>query len=68
MMFPIKNVEDIQKLNELVLLQNQVQEVRLRDKLGEQNYHHDRNKLFEPMTDAIENTSHKTILKIKQKQ
>ena len=35
----IRNVEDLQKLNEAVSLQNQVHEVRLQDKLGEQKYH-----------------------------
>ena len=57
MMFPIKDREDLQKLNELVSLQNQVNEVRLQDRLGEQNYHEDSKKLFKPMTDAIKNTS-----------
>ena len=62
MLYSIKNVEDLQKLNELVLLQNQVNEVRLQDRLGEQNYHEDSKKLFKPMTDAIKNTS-ETITK-----
>ena len=31
MIFPIKNVEDLQKLNEAIALQNQVHEVRLQD-------------------------------------
>ena len=44
-------------MKELVSLQNQVNEVRLQDKLGEQNYHEVSKKLFKPMTDAIENTS-----------
>ena len=57
MLYSIKNVEDLQKLNELVSLQNQVNEVRLQDRLGEQNYHEDSKKLFKPMTDAIKNTS-----------
>ena len=38
-MFSIKNVEDLQKLNELISLKKQVIEVRLQDKFGEQNYH-----------------------------
>ena len=59
MIFPIKNVEDLQKLNEAISLQNQVHEVRLQDKLGEQNYHEDSKKLFKPMTDVIKNTSEK---------
>ena len=57
MLFPIRNVEDLQNLNELVSLQNQVNEVRLQDKLGEQNYHEDSKKIFKPMTEAIKITS-----------
>ena len=57
MSYPIKDREHLQKINELILLKIQVQEVRLQDKLGEQNYHEDAKKLFRPMTDAIENTS-----------
>ena len=53
----IKNIEDIQKLNESVSFEKEVKVVKLQDKLGEQNYHHDRKKLLEPMTDAIKNTS-----------
>ena len=34
MMFPIRNVEDLQNLNEVVSLQNQVKVVRLQEKLG----------------------------------
>ena len=59
MLFPIKNREDLQKLNELIFLKDQVQEVRLQDKLGEQNYHEDAKKLFKPMTDEIKNISEK---------
>ena len=57
MLFPINNREDLQILNELVSLQNQVNEVRLQDRLGEQNYHEDSKKLFKPMTDVIKSTS-----------
>ena len=57
MLYPIKNIEDLRDLNEAVLLQNQVRAVRLQDKLGDQNYHEDAEKLFKPMTDAIKNTS-----------
>ena len=39
MMFPIENVEDLQKLNKAVSLESQVKLVRLQDKLGEQNFH-----------------------------
>ena len=61
MLYSIKNVEDLKKLDEAVSLQNQVQEVRLQDMLGEQNYHEDRKKLFKPMTDTIRNTSENVI-------
>ena len=57
MMFPITNREDLQNLNELVSLQNQVDEIRLQDKLGKQNFHEDMKKVLEPMKDAIKNTS-----------
>ena len=57
MLYSIKNVEDLQKLNDLVSLENQVNEVRLQDRLGAENYHQDSKKLFKPMTDALKNTS-----------
>ena len=57
MLYPIKNVEDLEKLEELASLQNQVNEVRLQDKLGKQNYHYEIKKLQEPTTDAIKNAS-----------
>ena len=59
MLYSIKNVEDLKKLNEAVSLQKQVQEVRLQNKLGDQNYHEDINKFFKPMTDELKNTSEK---------
>ena len=59
MLFPIRNVEDLENLNEVVSLQNQVQEVRLQNKLGDQNYHEGINKFFKPMTDELKNTSEK---------
>ena len=62
MLFPIRNVEDLQNLNEAVSLQNQVQEVRLQNKLGDQNYHEDINKFFKPMTDELKNTSEKITI------
>ena len=61
MMFPIKDREDLQKLNELVPLKDQVREVKLQDKLGEQNYHENANNLLKPMTDEIKNTSEKIM-------
>ena len=58
-MFPIKNREDLEKLNELVSLQNQVKTVRLQDKLGEQNFHEDMKQVYEPLTNTIKNVSEK---------
>ena len=57
MLFPIRNREDLEKLNEAVLLQNQVKVVRLQDKLGEQNFHEDMTKVFEPLTDTLKKAS-----------
>ena len=57
MLFPIKNVEDLENLNELVSLQEQVKVVKLQDKLGKQNFHEDMKKVFEPVTKSLENTS-----------
>ena len=62
MLYPIKNIEDLKDLNDALSLQNQVETVRLQDKLGEQIYHEDAKKLFKPMTDALKNTS-ETITK-----
>ena len=49
MSFPIKNIEDLQKLDEAVSLQNQVKFVRLQDKLGKQNFHEDMKEVLEPL-------------------
>ena len=54
MLYSIKNREDLEKLEDLVSLQNQVKDVRLQDKLGEQNFHEDMKKVFEPVTKSIE--------------
>ena len=57
MMFPNKNVEDLQKLIDLVSLERQVETVRLQDKLGKQNFHENIKKVFEPVTKSIEEVS-----------
>ena len=65
MLFAINNREDLEKLNELVSLQDQVKTVRVQDKLGKQNFHEDMKKTFEPVTKTLENTSQditKTIM------
>ena len=57
MLYSIKDREDLENLEELVSLQNQVKVVKLQDKLGEQNFHEDIKKVFEPVTKSLENTS-----------
>ena len=57
MMFAINNREDLDKLNEAVSLQNQVKFVRLQNKLGEQNFHEDIKKVFEPLTETLKKAS-----------
>ena len=38
MLFAIKTRDDLEKLEELASLQNQVEELRLQDKLGKQSF------------------------------
>ena len=57
MLFPIKDREDLEKLNKLVSLQEQVKAVRLQVELGKQNFHEDMKTIFEPMTNAVKNNS-----------
>ena len=57
MLFPIKDREDLEKLNELVSLQDQVKVVKLQDKLGKQNFPEDMKKVFEPVTKSLQNVS-----------
>ena len=46
MLFAIIKREDLEKLKELASLKNQVNEVRLQAKLGEQNYHQNVKKIM----------------------
>ena len=57
MLFPIRNVTDLQNFNEAVSLQNQVKVAKLQDKLGKQNFHEDMTKVFEPLTETLKKTS-----------
>ena len=57
MLFAKSFREDLDNLNQLASLQNQVKAKRLQVKLGKQNFHEDMKKLFEPMTDAVNNVS-----------
>ena len=53
MLYPIKDGENLQNLNELVSLESQVKAVRLQDKLGKQNFHEAMRKVFEPAFNTI---------------
>ena len=64
MLSPVKNVEDLQKLNELISLKSQVNEVRLQDKLVEQNFHEDKTKVIKPVTKPNKDLS-ETVTKTK---
>ena len=57
MLYSIKDREDLEKLEELVSLENQVKVVKLQDKLSKQNFHEDMKKVFEPVTKSLEKTS-----------
>ena len=46
MLYAIKNVDDLENLNELVSLESHVKAVRLQEKLGKQNFHEDMKKIF----------------------
>ena len=46
MLYPIKNIEDLKDLRDLVSLKDQVKAVRLQDKLGKQNFHEDMKKVI----------------------
>ena len=59
MLNSIKNRKDLEKTEELASLQNQVEEVRLQDKLGKRNLHENMKKIYEPLTDTNKNTSEK---------
>ena len=56
-MYSIKNVDDLEHLEELVSLESQVKAIRLQDKLDKQNFHEDMKKVYEPVTKSLENTS-----------
>ena len=67
MLFPIRNATDLQNSNEAISLQNQIKVAKIQDKLGEQNFHEDMIKVFEPLTNTLKKTSEnitKTITEI----
>ena len=51
----------------LVSLQNQVKVLRLQDKSGKQNFHGDVKKVFETVTETIEDASQKSKKKLWRK-
>ena len=57
MLFAIKNRENLEKIDDLVSLQDQVKAGRLQDKLGKQNFDEDMKKVIEPVTKTIEDVS-----------
>ena len=57
MLYPIKNRKDLENIRKLVSLQSQVQALGLQDNLGEQNFHKDMKKVFEPVTNSIKDVS-----------
>ena len=57
MLYSIKDREDLKNLEELVSLENQVEVIKLQDKLGKQNFHENLKKVFGPITKSLENTS-----------
>ena len=57
MLYSIKNVEELEDLNDLLSLENQMNEVQLQDKLGKRNFHHNTKKVVEPVIDTIKETS-----------
>ena len=57
MLYSVKSTEELEKLNELVSLQNQEKVDRLQDKLGKQDFHEDMKKVFELVTKSIKDVS-----------
>ena len=49
-MYTIKNRDDLEKLKKLNSLNEKLKEQRLKKKLGRQDFHHNVNELFEPVT------------------
>ena len=57
MLYPNKNVEDLQKSNKLVSIESQVKTVRSEDELGEQKFHENMEKTFEPVKNSNKHVS-----------
>ena len=59
MLYSVENREHLVNLEELASLQNRIEEMWLHDKLGKQNFQQNRKKIFETVSDKLENTSEK---------
>ena len=56
-MYSVENRDGSEILEDLASLHNQVEEVRLPDKLGKQNFHDIIKNIGEPLTDTTKNNS-----------
>ena len=61
MLYPNKDRQNLEELEELASLQNRVKIVRLQDKLGKQKFPEDMKKTLEPVMVTIKITSEKKI-------
>ena len=61
MLYANKIIDFLKNLNELVSSENQVPAVRLQVKLGKQNFHEDKKKVFEPVTKPNKDISENVI-------
>ena len=53
----MKNRDDLDKVNDLALLQNQIKSLSLQDKLEKQNFRDNFEKRFEPVTKTIKDSN-----------
>ena len=67
MLCPIRNRDHLEKLEELASIHNQVEEIRLQDKLGKQNFHGNMKKIYEQPIDKIRDTSRDISKTVKEK-
>ena len=57
MLYSIKRRDEMEKLDELVSLQNRVKASRLQDKLEKRNFHEGLKKAFEPVYETVKDAS-----------
>ena len=61
MLYAIINIYVLENLEDLPSLHNLVKDVKIQYKSGKQNFHENINKVFEPVTDTMKNTSEDLI-------